>query len=68
MEANQIRALNAMIDYIILYQNKVAFSFLFTKVFLKLLEKGIRVSPLLESDIFCYTFELEDWPMIHGNN
>lgn len=62
---NQIRALNYIIEYIIEYQNSFAFYFLFDNIFLELLEKGISVSKLLKSDIFCHVFEVEDYPLIH---
>jgi len=67
LQNNQIRALNAIITYIIEYQNSFAFYFLFDNIFLELLEKGISVNGLLESDIFCHVFEVEDYPLIHPN-
>lgn len=33
-----------------------------------LINKGIKVKKLLESDIFCHNFELDDWPVIHPNS
>ena len=68
LENNQIRALNIIIKYIIEYQNSFAFYFLFDEIFLQLLEKGIIVTGLLESDIFCHVFEVEDYPLIHPNS
>ena len=43
IENNQIRATNAIISYIVKYQNNVVFSFLFEKNFVSLLDKGINV-------------------------
>lgn len=37
---------------------------MFEGIFLELLEKGISVNKLLESDIFCHVFEVEDYPLI----
>jgi hypothetical protein len=54
VENNQIIALNKIIEYVVKYQNTYAFSFLFEKYMLKLLEKGIKVSTLFESEIFCH--------------
>jgi hypothetical protein len=68
LENNQIRALNLIIKYIVKYQNSFAFHFLFDDIFLDLMDKGIVVAPLLESDIFRHTFEAEDYPLIHTNN
>lgn len=64
LESNQVIALNKMIEYIIAYQNHYCFSFLFENNLLQLLDKGIKVTSLLESNIFCYSFEIDDWPVI----
>lgn len=68
LEANQVKSINLIIDYCVQYQNHYAFAFLFEGSLIKLIEKGIRVAPLLESDIFCHVFEADDWPLIHQNN
>lgn len=65
LENNQIRALNSIIGYIVEHQNHYAFSFLFQDTLISLLQKGIKVTQLLQSDIFEHTFELESWPAIH---
>jgi hypothetical protein len=57
-----------MIEYIVRYQNSYAFSFLFESHMHSLLEKGIKVASLLESEVFCHHFELEDWPIIHHDD
>jgi len=43
-----------MLDHIVKYQNNYAYSFLFENNFNKLLQIGINVHDLLESDIFCH--------------
>jgi len=63
-----VKSINLIIDYCINYQNSYAFAFLFESSLIKLIEKGIKVAPLLESDIFCHTFEADDWPLIHTDN
>lgn len=67
-ENNQIVALNDMIEFIVQNQNNFCFSFLFEDVLVNLVNKGIKVKNLLESDIFCHHFELDDWPVIHYNS
>ena len=52
LEYNQIRALNLIIKYIVENQNSYAFSFLFKDNFIELMEKGIIVTELLNSNIF----------------
>ena len=32
-----------------------------------LLEKGIEISPLLSSKVFCQTFDFDEWPSTHTN-
>lgn len=33
-----------------------------------MLEKGIKIAELLQSDIFCHQFDFEDWPLIHSDD
>ena len=54
-----------IVDYIIKYQNSYVYLFIFNNNLKNLLEKGIKVFNLFESDIFCHQFEYEDWPTIH---
>ena len=54
LENNQISAAQQVVDYITQHQNSFAFSFLFKENFVILLEKGINVRELLQSDIFCH--------------
>jgi hypothetical protein len=54
--------------YIVKYQNNFVSSFMFLKNFPALLEKGIQVKPLLESNVFNYEFDLDEWPSTHINN
>lgn len=57
-----------MIGYVIKYQNSYVYSFLFKKNFMQLIQIGIQVTDLLNSDIFCYQFDYMEWPSIHGSN
>jgi hypothetical protein len=57
-----------IVDYITKFQNNYAFNFLFTDTFVRLLEKGIDVKDLCNSDIFCHVFEVDDWPIVHTDN
>ena len=42
-------------------------SFLFNKNFPSLIEKGIEVKPLLDSNVFTYDFDFDEWPSTHNN-
>ena len=65
LEYGQIRALNLIIKYIVQHQNSYAFSFLFKDNLLELMEKGINVSELLESNVFNHQIIFHGWPMSH---
>ena len=39
-----------------------------TKIFPDLLEKGILVKPLLDSNVFNYQFDMDEWPANHYND
>ena len=41
-------------------------SFLFTKNFLQLIERGLDIKPLLNSKIFLHEFDLDAWPQTHS--
>lgn len=51
---NQVRAVTYIIEYISKYQNNYVSSFLFSKIMPTLLLKGIEISRLINSEIFCY--------------
>ncbi len=59
---NQVRAVQEIIKYIVKYQNNFVSSFLFLKNFPTLLDKGISIKPLLDSQVFNYEFDLDEWP------
>jgi hypothetical protein len=54
-----------MVDYMVKYQNNYVSSFLFKKNFNELINKGIRISNLINSDIFCFQFDFDEWPSTH---
>mgnify|MGYP000011379037 len=67
MRNNQVGACTTIINYIVKYQNNYASSYLFLKNFPLLFEKGIEVTSLLQSEIFSYTFDYDEWPGTHDN-
>ena len=62
-----MRAVSIIIEYVVKYQNNFIYSYLFNKNFPILLEKGIEVKPLLDSNIFVFNFDLDEWPSSHFN-
>lgn len=65
---NQIRAVQIIIEYVVKYQSNFVSSFLFTNNFPTLLEKGVKVTSLLNSNVFVYEFDLDEWPSTHNCN
>ena len=55
-------SVQAMIEYIVKYQNNYISSFLFKRIFSTLMAKGIKVEPILRSKIFRFEFYFEEWP------
>lgn len=54
-----------MINYVTKYQNSFVSSFLFNKSLSKLMELGISVVKLLDTEIFCLDYEVDEWPSTH---
>ena len=57
-----------MINHIIKYQNNFSSHTMFLKNFSTLVEKGIDIGPLLESNVFRYKINFEEWPNSHSCN
>ena len=54
LENNLLRSVATMINYIVEYQNDYVFNNLFNHIFVDLMNRGVNVTPLLESNIFNY--------------
>lgn len=67
LENNLLRSVQIMINYIVTYQNDFVYNNLFIHLFVELMNKGVEVTPLLESNIFNYSFDYDEWPSIHHN-
>lgn len=65
---NQISAVKLIINYCIQYQNNYTSSFLFLQNLPTIFEKGIDVIGLIDSDVFNYTFDFDQWPSVHTNH
>jgi len=57
-----------MIAYIVKYQNNYISSSLFIKTLPDLVEKGVSVINLLNSNVFQFTFDYDEWPGNHKND
>ena len=60
-----MRAVSYIIDYIVKYQNTYVSSFLFTRNIPSLIQKGVDVATLFDSDVFYMTFDYDEWPSTH---
>lgn len=65
---NQIGAIEYMIMYITRYQDTFVSSYLFERNINQLLEIGISLTPLLDSNIFSYNYVVDEWPSSHWKN
>jgi hypothetical protein len=68
LRCNQVRAVSLIIKYIVSYQNSYVSSYIFNKNLPILLEKGIEVHGLLDSEVFSFKFDYDEWPSSHINN
>ena len=57
-----------MLDYIVKYQNVYSSSFLFKKNLGTILERGIKIKNLLDSNVYNMEFDFDEWPSTHTNN
>lgn len=62
LDANQVRSVNAMIRYLLEYQNCYVYANLFRHNFVDLVNKGVRLDKLLGSRIFNHVFDFDAWP------
>lgn len=62
LEMNQIRSVNLMIKYIITFQDSYVYSHLFERNLVVLINKGVEMTSLFESNIFSYNFDFDEWP------
>ena len=57
-----------IIEYIVKYQNNYVSSFMFLKNINILIEKGVLVSSLFNSEIFQHQFDYDEWPSSHTDS
>lgn len=67
LEANQIRSVSTMIEYICEFQNSWVYSNLFFNNLVTLINKGVSLHKLFESNVFRMRVESESWPAQHQN-
>jgi len=69
LKNNQLKAVGLIIKYICKYQNNMASAYLFQKNFQELFRLNVDgLTDLLNSNIFRYEFDFEEWPSSHSNN
>lgn len=67
LKNNQVSAIKSMIKWVLKHQNSYVYSYLFRQNLVDLMEIGIEISDILDSDIFCYQFDFVEWPTTHTN-
>ena len=68
IKSNQLGSVAAIIDYIIKYQNSYVSSYLFLTNLRDLIQKGVKLSGLLNSNVFSFTFDYDEWPSTHTDD
>ena len=54
-----------LIKYIVRYQNNYVSSFLFTNNLGRLIDIGINLYELFDSEVFLMKFDFDSWPGVH---
>ena len=70
IEDNLFESVTLIIKYICAYQNKYVYAHLFENNFIRLLQNPAvadAVHMLMESEIFYYDIDFEEWPASHEN-
>lgn len=62
LDKNQIKSVDLMLDYIVKYQNRYVYANLFKYNLVDLLEKGVMLTHLMESQIINNIFDFDEWP------
>jgi hypothetical protein len=57
LDNNQIEATRLMINHVVLHQNSYVYSYLFEHNLSQIMEMGIHVTKLLESNVFIYKID-----------
>jgi len=68
LKNNQVGAVSLIIEYIIKYQNNYVSSYLFLSILPDIIQKGILVADLLNSNVFSKTFDFDEWPGTHTDS
>lgn len=68
LKNQQINAVNLLIKYLVKYQNTFVSSFLFLKNLPTLISKGVVLHDLLNSKVFNWTFDYDNWPGNHNDD
>jgi hypothetical protein len=63
-----VRAVSIILKYIVKYQNNVSSSYLLYKILPEIIEIGIEICGVLNSKIFNFEFDYDEWPSTHTNN
>ena len=68
IENNQLTAAACIIHYITEFQNNYVSSYLFQNNLIKLMDRKVKLEELLNSDVFIYQFDFDEWPSTHEDD
>jgi hypothetical protein len=64
LDYNQIGSVDDMMAYVCKYQQDYVSAHLFHNNLLEMMDKGVTMTPILESQIYNHTFDYDEWPGI----
>jgi hypothetical protein len=65
LKSNQIKGSDLLTDYLVKYQNNFTSSYQLRVTITEMIEKGLTIKKLLDSSIFSYQFDFDQWPGNH---
>lgn len=62
LDNNQVRSVNLMINYICKFQNQYVYAHLFEYNLVDLINKGVDMTNLFNSNVLRHEFDIDEWP------
>ena len=67
LENNLINSVNQMLDYMVVHQNSYVYAFIIEGILVEMINKGVTMRKLLNSNIIMTRFDYDEWPSLHSD-
>lgn len=67
LENNLINSVNQMLDYMVIHQNSYVYAFIVEEILVEMINKGVTMKKLLNSNIIMTRFDYDEWPSLHSD-